>query len=332
MEYRPLDITVISATDLKNVNIFMKMAVFVEVYISGEHEESPKTKRKTHMDRSGGCDPEWNHRFKFTVEEASIFKSFINFYLKAERGLGDKVVGVVRIPLMDLLQDSKDNKTSQDTEAEYQVSTTAGKAKGSLKISFRFGEKFVQQVEANPPVTNTAALPEVYSPPKSNGTDVAGNGGYYLPPPGNGTDAGHGGFFIPPYALHAQPGAVPGKFPVPPGYSYRGYGGGGYIYPYAPAFYPPPPVYSYPGQLVAYAYNPVQQPDPVPEKNEKSGFGMNEKAGMVAEVLVGDVVSEAAEMALEDAAEARNEDIDVGNTDAIDVRHTDDTDVRETDE
>lgn len=320
MEYRPLDITVISATDLKNVNMFMKMVVFVEVFISGEHEESPTTKRRTHMDRSGGCDPEWNHRFKFSVEEASIFRNFINFHLKAERGLGDKVVGVVRIPLIDLLQDSIDNKTSQDTEAEYQVLTTAGKAKGSLKISFRFGEKFIQQVDANTPVTNTstAALPDMYPPSATNGTDVVGNGGYYPPP----------------YTLNSQPGMVPGQYPVPPGYSYPGYGGG-YIYPYPPTYYPPPPGvppgYNYTGQHVAYANNPVQQSDPVQEKSvEKkkiSGFGINTVlglgAGLLAGVLVGSVVSEARDMALEDAAVANSGDIDVGNTDDIHFGETD---------
>ncbi|KAK1360973.1 C2 domain-containing protein [Heracleum sosnowskyi] len=302
MEYRPLDITVISATNLKNVNMFMKMVVFVEVFISGEHEESPTTKRRTHMDRSGGCDPEWNHRFKFTVEEASILRYFINFHLKAERGLGEKVVGVVRIPLMDLLQDSIDNKTSQDTEAEYQVLTTAGKAKGSLKISFRFGEKIIQQVDAITPVKKTtAALPDMYPSPPTNGTDV-GNGGYYPPP----------------YTLHSQPGMVPGQYPVPPGYSYPGYGGG-YMYPYPPNFYPPPPGvppgYNYTGQHVTYANNPVQQPDPVQEnsveKQKILGFGINTGlglgAGMLAGALVGGVVTETTDMALED-------DLHVGET------------------
>lgn len=314
MEYRPLDITVISATNLKNVNMFMKMVVFAEVFISGEHEESPTTKRRTHMDRSGGCDPEWNHRFKFSVEEASIFRNFINFHLKAERGLGDKVVGVVRIPLIDLLQDSIDNKTSQDTEAEYQVLTTAGKAKGSLKISFRFGEKFIQQVDAITPVTNTttAALPDIYPQPPTNGTDVVGNGGYYPPP----------------YALHPQPGMVPGQYPVPPGYSYPGY-----MYPYPPAYYPPPPAvppgFNVTAQHVAHAYNPVQQPDPVQdENNKKIGFGINTGlglgAGMLAGVLIGNVVSEAGGMVLEDAAVAVGGDIDVVNTDDIDVGETDD--------
>lgn len=320
MEYRPLDMTVISATNLKNVNMFMKMVVFVEVYISGEHEESPRSRRKTHMDRSGGCNPEWNHRFKFTVEEASIFRSFINFHLKAERGLVDRVIGVVRIPLMDILQDSLDNKTSQDIEAEYQVLTTTGKAKGSLKISFRFGEKFIQPVEPTTPVTNTtnAALPDINPQAPANGADVVSNGGYYPPP----------------YLLHSQPGMIPGQYPVPPGYTYPGYSGG-YVFPYPPTYYPPPPGvspgYNYPGQHAAYACNPVQQHDHVQErslkKKKKSGFGicmgLGLGAGMLAGVLLGDLVSGAGEMALEDAAEARSGDIDVGDTENIDVKETD---------
>ncbi|XP_074358484.1 protein SRC2-like [Apium graveolens] len=307
MEYRPLDITVISATDLKNVNMFMKMVVFVEVFISGEHDESPTTtKRRTHMDRSGGCDPEWNHRFKFTVDEPSIFRNFVNFHLKAERGLGDKVVGVVRIPLMDLLQDSMDNKTSQDTEAEYQVLTTAGKAKGSLKISFRFGDKFIQQANAITPVTNTSTA-DMYPPLQTNGTDVFGHGGYYT--------------------LNSQPGMVPGQYPVPPpGYSYPGYGGG-YIYPYPPTYYAPPPGYNYTGQHVAYANNPVHQEKSV-EKKKISGFGINTLlglgAGLLAGVLVGGVISEGRDMASEDAAVADSGDIDVGNTDDIHVGERDD--------
>lgn len=307
MEYRPLEITVISATDLKNVNLFMKMAVFVEVYICGGHEESPTSRQKTRMDRTGDCNPEWNHRFKFIVEEASIFRSFINFHLKAERGIVDKIIGVVRIPLMDLLQDSINNKTSQDIEAEYQVLTTAGKAKGSLKISFRFGEKFIQQVEATTPFTNTttSALPDIHPPPQTNGTDVVGNGGYYPPP----------------YMLHSEPGMVP------PGYSYPGY-----MYPYPPSYYPPhpgvPPGYSYPGQHAAFACNPMPQPDHVPErqvkKKKKSGFGFNMGLGLGGGMLAGFLLnffaaSEIGDMALEDDAEAHS-----GDTDNINVRVTDD--------
>lgn len=309
MEFCTLDITVVAASDLKDVNLFMKMAVYVEVYISSEHEESSKRKRKTHMDRSGGCYPEWNHRFKFTVERTTMFKSFINFHLKAESGLGDKVVGVVCIPLRDLLEDSIDNKTSHEIEAEYQVMTPEGKAKGSLKISFRFGENSVQQVQDISTVGKMRAtvFPDIYQPRLTNRSDhLVANGGYYSAP----------------YAFYSQPGMVP----VPPGYSYPGYGGGEYMYDLYPQTYYSPPLggYSYPAGLsrqpVAYAYMPVQQPNPVQEqsfqKNIRLGpgsiTGMGLRADMLGGFFVGDSVSEAGNLALKEVAVADSEEINFG--------------------
>ncbi|KAE9458987.1 hypothetical protein C3L33_09101, partial [Rhododendron williamsianum] len=60
MEYRPLEITVMSADDLRNVNMITKMDVYVVVSI-------PTAKRqRTHVDKSGGRSPSWNHRLTFS--------------------------------------------------------------------------------------------------------------------------------------------------------------------------------------------------------------------------------------------------------------------------
>lgn len=75
MEFCNLDITVVAASDLKNVNmLIIRMVVFVEAYISSEPEESSTRKPKTHMYRSGGCIPDWNHWFKFTVKKSKILR------------------------------------------------------------------------------------------------------------------------------------------------------------------------------------------------------------------------------------------------------------------
>ncbi|GFZ13713.1 hypothetical protein Acr_23g0020980 [Actinidia rufa] len=97
MEYRPLEITIISAKGLKDVGAFSKMDVYVVATISGD----PRTEQKTPIDKDGGSSPSWNHTMRFTVDEAAAQTNRLNliFQLRHERNLlGDKDVGEVHVP------------------------------------------------------------------------------------------------------------------------------------------------------------------------------------------------------------------------------------------
>ncbi|CAK7334990.1 unnamed protein product [Dovyalis caffra] len=138
MECRPLEITVTSAKDLKDVDVFGKMDVYCIVSIKGDPYKS-KQKQQTHVHKDSGPNPLWNFPMKFTIDEAAAqqHRLKIKFKLRAKRMMGDKDVGVVVVPVKELL-DAKDRKGL----LSYAVKTPAGKMKGTLNFSFNFGEIF----------------------------------------------------------------------------------------------------------------------------------------------------------------------------------------------
>lgn len=255
MEYRPLNITVVSAEGIKDVNHFSKMDVYAEVSIAGY----PQSKKKTFVDKNCGTSPKWNHRMEFIVDEPYLTKPGLNllFQLKADSTFGsDKEIGTVNVPIHDLFKPN----SSEDKFVEYQVLTPSGKPKGSLKISYRFGEKFAQQAEAkrhaDEPMT---AYP---APPYASGSGYAAGPG---PHPGMG--------YPPP--------------PPPAGYGYGAYPQTSGGYGYQP---PPPPGYGYPPAGYA-AYGQPQKP----KKNKMgmgSGLGMGLGAGLLGGLLVGEMASD----------------------------------------
>jgi len=100
MAYRPLEVTVISAKDLSNVNVFSKMEVYAVAVIIGEE----RSKKKTPVDKEGGKNPTWNATLKFTVQEYDLQRAALHIVLKAERALGDREIGEVRLPIRELFE------------------------------------------------------------------------------------------------------------------------------------------------------------------------------------------------------------------------------------
>lgn len=208
MEYRPLNITVISAEGIKDVKLFSKMDVYAEVSIAGY----PQSMKKTFVDKNSGTKPKWNHRMEIIVDEPYLTKPGLSllFQLKAESTFStDKDIGSVTVPIHELFQPD----AAEDRVVEYPVHTTSGKPKGTLKFSYRFGEKFTQQTEAKPRVDEpVTAYPAA---PYPAGQSYA--------------------------AAPAHP--YPPQYPPPPGPA--GYG----AYPQTSGYgYQPPPPYGYPPQ------------------------------------------------------------------------------------
>ncbi|KAI5079384.1 hypothetical protein GOP47_0004863 [Adiantum capillus-veneris] len=63
MEYRTLDVTVVSAEDLKKVTLFGKMQPYAIVWVD------PQNRRTTRVDKDGHSNPSWNERLSFSVPE-----------------------------------------------------------------------------------------------------------------------------------------------------------------------------------------------------------------------------------------------------------------------
>ncbi|RZC79993.1 hypothetical protein C5167_042568 [Papaver somniferum] len=292
MEYRPLEVTIISAKDIKDVNLFSKMDVYVLASIDGD----PRTEKKTPVDHDGGKNPSWNFTMNFSIDEslAKQNRLILILQLKSEKTLGvDRDVGEVHVPIKELLDNPGAEKASQFVS--YQVRTKSGKAKGELNFSYKFGEKVSQPA----PVYAAAHVPESSAykvgEPVTAYPAAAAVGGSSMPypPPAGYPPSGSGG----PYK--GQGGPYP---PPPTGYPPAGYGNG---QPQPPMGYPPQqPGYGYPPQQPGYGYPPQggyggypQQPPMVvkpqkPKKNKMGGMGMGLGAGLLGGLLIGDMISD----------------------------------------
>ncbi|EPS59428.1 hypothetical protein M569_15381 [Genlisea aurea] len=260
-EYRPLKINLISAEGLKDVKLIGKMDLYAEVSLAGY----PQSNKKSYVDKNSGPNPKWNFKTEFVVDEPYLTKPGLTLLVQImdEGTFNDKVVGSVSVPVHELF---RGGDSHEDRVVEYQVHTQSGKPKGTLKFSYRFGEKFSQpKIEAanQPQTAYPAAVP--YPAP----------GGYAGPSQGVG---------YPPPQYAQQP------YPQP---------GGGYAYPQPPAGYGyPPSGYGYP-QPYAQPPQYAQQP----RKNGMGGMGgmggvgLGLGAGLLGGLLLGEVASDIGEQA-----------------------------------
>ncbi|TYH28761.1 hypothetical protein ES288_A02G169600v1 [Gossypium darwinii] len=135
-----IELRVISCKSLKAFNFFQKLSVCALVYIAGDDDKKTDRKqlKRTPTDREGDGNPEWNHTVRFEVSDDLLRdcdKIFVHFDLRHEGSMfGDKTIGEVVVPLLDLIQESNNGVVRFVT---YQVRTTDGKANGELNFSFK---------------------------------------------------------------------------------------------------------------------------------------------------------------------------------------------------
>ncbi|KAI4369395.1 hypothetical protein MLD38_017837 [Melastoma candidum] len=146
MEFRTLDVTLISAKDLKDVNTFSRM----DVYAIATLNNDPRTSHKSPVDKDSGPSPRWNFPVKFSLDEPSLQagRLYLSVRLVSDRKLGDKHIGEVTIPVKELLDTS--DKSGPRT-VSYAVRLPSGKSKGTLEFSYAFGEKYTVQAPQAPP-------------------------------------------------------------------------------------------------------------------------------------------------------------------------------------
>lgn len=262
MAYVPLELTLISAKDLKDVNLFSKMDVYAVVSLSGDPYQNQKAKTPVHRD--GGTNPSWNFPVKFNINESAAWDNRLTLEIKlrSERTVaGDKDIGHVHIPVKELLQNPGDGKSS--LFVSYQVRKPSGKPKGSLNLSYKFGEK-IAAATTTPPAAAKATATATAKVSKDE------------PVVAYPAQAAAGSSSAPPYAA---------PYPPPHGYPPPQYAAG-YGYPQQPYHggYPPP--------QAGYGY-PFQNP-----QKKKNKFGMGLGAGLLGGalggLLIGDMVSDAA--------------------------------------
>ncbi|KAK3422244.1 hypothetical protein EUGRSUZ_G02756, partial [Eucalyptus grandis] len=133
MVIKSLEVTVMSAKDLHNVNFIHKMDPYVIVSLSGNH------KQRTHVHKNGGTSPRWVKLLAFPVDEACADLLILMFEIMTEKTYGgDKEVGRVEVPIAELLEKRGDGKPKQ---ISYSVSLPSGKTQGVLEFKYKFGEE-----------------------------------------------------------------------------------------------------------------------------------------------------------------------------------------------
>ncbi|XP_030474478.1 protein SRC2-like [Syzygium oleosum] len=258
MECRPLEVTVISAKDLKDANVFGKMDPYVVASLSGDKRN--KGKQRTPVHKDGGTSPRWGHAltaFTVDVTAARAGRLTLKLKIKAERTLGgDKDVGRAVVPVGELLEQGGDGKPKA---MSYAVRLPSGKTRGVLEFSYKFGEPF------------TVAVPPAPAAKKAGEPFMAYPAAAYPPPPMHGAASSYPppqGY--PPQGYMYPPNAAPGySYPPPQGYAY-----------------PPPQGYGYAAPPPAY-----QQP-PKKHGSGAAGLGMGLVGGLLGGMIIGDAISD----------------------------------------
>ncbi|CAL5033894.1 unnamed protein product [Urochloa decumbens] len=173
MAYRELELTLLSAQGLKNVNLITRMDVYAVVTISSD----PLTRQCTPSDPSGGRNPCWNATLRFAVPPtaAEAAGACLHVLLRAERVLGDRDVGEVIIPLADLLAAAPAPTAAapqqQPQLASYQVRKLhRWEPRGVLNVAYRLGPVVAPVVEPpweKPPPATAAAVAYAVGVPAS---------------------------------------------------------------------------------------------------------------------------------------------------------------------
>jgi len=300
MAQRTLEITLISAQDLKDVNLFSKMEVYAEVSISGD----PRSKQRTPTDREGGRNPTWNSTFRFTVpaDVHAAGKLALHVLLRGDRALGDRDVGQVHVPLSELLGGAGEG--AQPVQfVSYQVrKVSSGKAKGVLNFSYKLGDRIAAPALSSysAPPANYPAPVAAYPAPGASYPGPAAAAAPYPPPatyPPSGEKPEKSGEPVTAYPVgssSASPYPPPhGGAPYPPPGGYPGYAHPPPAYGYAPPpsqggyGYPPQGGYGYPPQAAA------GYPKPQKKKNNLGlGLGAGLLGGALGGLLIGDMISD----------------------------------------
>ncbi|KAL2922865.1 Protein SRC2 [Bienertia sinuspersici] len=184
MEFRTLDLTILSANDLRLVTHFSRMAVYVVVSVmdSSYNLNSILHKQKTAVDRIGGKNPKWNYTVSFTVNDFALQNNQITviFQIFNKRFIiMDKLIGEVRVTAADLLSGGGDRKQPAST-LSYQVRKSSGQPKGVLNFTCKVGEKFERV--GPPPISRGPTMAYPYPIPPQQQQPQAGYGhGYGYP-------------------------------------------------------------------------------------------------------------------------------------------------------
>ncbi|KAE8808404.1 protein SRC2-like [Hordeum vulgare] len=137
MAYKNLEVTLISASDLKKVTFFSRMRVYAVASISGADSLMPT--HGTHVDHNNGQNPTWNAMLHLPIPACVDTRGLaLHVLLRSEAFFfGHRDVGEVFVPLNDLLAGTGNGNI--ENTMSYQVRRPmSGRAHGVLYFSYKF--------------------------------------------------------------------------------------------------------------------------------------------------------------------------------------------------
>ncbi|KAH7425381.1 hypothetical protein KP509_11G051300 [Ceratopteris richardii] len=254
MEYRKLDVTVVSAENVKRASLFGKLRTYAVVWVEKQN------RCKTRVDEHGNTNPSWNDSLSFSVPE-SLFchpGSYLHVEIYRARSIfGDKFLSMASIPLSGLLQ-----KPDGKEIMMYELRRRTGKRKGAVRLSVRVGEKTTMSSAGHPalPAGDLSGVVTAYPVDPQKPCHVQEYAGYTHPYP-------------PQMTSHPYPPQMPPQ-PYPPHGSYR---------PHPPQGYYAPQQGYY--QQTQFVQQPLQRPGGM-------GLGTGLLAGALGGLLVGEMVDD----------------------------------------
>lgn len=125
-----LELNIISAQDLKEINLFGRMQTYGVAWIN--FEDKPKTQ----IDRIGGANPTWNDKLIFRVEERFLHSetSALMVEIYCVGYLRDTLVGTVRVLISNLLKGYGSKDFSGMTFSALQIRRPSGRPQGILNL------------------------------------------------------------------------------------------------------------------------------------------------------------------------------------------------------
>lgn len=134
---RSIELTLISASNLKKVRALGQQKSYIVAYIYTDH------KFTSNVDNEGGLNPTWNFHLKLDCEEALFAHhgSYLNVEIysrgHSSNSSSDTLIGTVSIPLRDL---DKDVRCHVEAEPmSFQVRRPSGTVKGVLNVAIKLG-------------------------------------------------------------------------------------------------------------------------------------------------------------------------------------------------
>ncbi|EFJ28670.1 hypothetical protein SELMODRAFT_441151 [Selaginella moellendorffii] len=132
-ELRMLEVTPISAEDLKDVKLVGKMQTYVVAWVD------PSRKASTNLSQLPGKNPRWNEKLMLSVEDQLLQQpgAFLVLEIYHRGFLESTIVGRANIPLQEISA-----KGSGDAPLSFKVRRPSGRLQGTIHVSVKVGEKF----------------------------------------------------------------------------------------------------------------------------------------------------------------------------------------------